>query len=175
MASPSEADRITEALQPRRTRGVGGAQIDPKATEAVNRLKEVRQTRGLSCREQDELDSATQSMPQLDLEIYFDFNSADVDANSLPTLNALGEALSRDVLKNSTIVIGGHTDRKGTPEYNQPLSDRRAQAVARYLAETYKINSGRILATGYGFRKLKLPSQPFAESNRRVQIINASK
>ena len=114
-------------------------------------------------------------MPQLDLEIYFDFNSADVDAKSLPTLNALGEALSRDALRNSTIVIGGHTDRKGTPEYNQSLSDRRAQAVARYLAQTHKIDSGRILATGYGFRKLKLPTQPFAESNRRVQIVNASK
>lgn len=174
-ATTSEADRIEEALKPRRTRGLGAPTADPKSIEAVDRLMGARKTRGLSHREQDELHEATKAMPQLDLEVYFAFNSVEIDAKSLPSLNALGEALNRDALKNSTIVIGGHTDRKGTPEYNQTLSDRRAQAVVRYLAEHHKIDPGRILATGYGFRKLKMPDQPFADANRRVQIVNAAR
>jgi outer membrane protein OmpA-like peptidoglycan-associated protein len=174
-ATPSEADRITEALTPRRTRGLAVAPADTKSIEAVDRLKGVRKTRGLSHREQDELHVATQAMPQTDLEIFFAFNSAVVDPKSIATLAALGEALNRDALKGSTIVLGGHTDRKGTPDYNQLLSDRRAQAVAQYLAQNHKVDPARILATGYGFRKLKLPDQPFADANRRVQIVNATK
>jgi outer membrane protein OmpA-like peptidoglycan-associated protein len=171
----SEVDRITEALMPRRVRGVTAGQVDTKSIQVVDRLKEVRRTRGLSMREQDELHTATQSMPQLDLEVFFAFNSAEIAATSISTLNTLGEALNRDAFKASTFVIGGHTDRKGTPDYNQSLSDRRAQAVAQYLAEKHKIDPARILASGFGFRKLKVPAQPFADANRRVQIANVTR
>ncbi len=174
-SAQTEADRIVEALTPRRRRGGGPAIADQKSLDVVERLKDVRKKRGLSHREQDELHVATQTMPQLDLEITFAFNSAEIDAKALPTLNSLGEALNRDDLKANSIVIGGHTDRKGGADFNQSLSDRRAQAVARYLTETHKIEAGRVLASGYGFRKLKLPSQPFADANRRVQIVNAAK
>ncbi len=174
-AGQSEADRIAAALTPRKRRG-GGIDIqDQKSLEVVERLKGVRQKRGLSHREQDELHVATATMPQTDLEIIFAFNSAEIDSNALPTLNSLGEALNRDDLKANTIVIGGHTDRKGSAAFNQSLSDRRAQAVASYLTSTHMIDAGRILASGYGFRKLKLPKQPFAEANRRVQIVHAAK
>jgi outer membrane protein OmpA-like peptidoglycan-associated protein len=174
LATTSEADRIAEALRPRRRRGVVAMPSAPGSIDALDRLKDVRKTRGLSHREQDELHLVTQAMPQLDLEIYFSFNSAEIEPKALPTLSALGEALNRDALKNSTIVIGGHTDRKGTPDINQLLSDRRAQAIARHLSVNYKIVPGRILATGFGFRKLKLPDQPYADANRRVQIVNAT-
>jgi outer membrane protein OmpA-like peptidoglycan-associated protein len=168
----SEADRIAKELTPPKSRSVLGTIVDPKIVEVVERMKTVRKTRGLSHREQDELLAATEAMPQLDLEIYFAFNSSDIDPKSIPTLNALGEALSREAFKSSTIIVGGHTDKKGKVGINQQLSDRRAQSVARYLADTYKIPQERILASGFGFRKLKFPDQPFADGNRRVQIAN---
>jgi outer membrane protein OmpA-like peptidoglycan-associated protein len=168
----SEADRIAKELTPRKSRSVSGTPADPTSVEVLDRLKAVRKTRGLSHREQDELFTATQAMPQLDLEVFFAFNSSAIDPKSIPTLSALGEALSRDEFKSSTIIIGGHTDRKGKVGINQQLSDRRAQSVARYLADTYKIPPERILASGFGFRKLKFPDQPFADANRRVQIAN---
>jgi outer membrane protein OmpA-like peptidoglycan-associated protein len=174
-AASAEADRIEKALTPRRTRGIGVPTVDTKAHDVVDRLMVVRRTRGLSHREQDELHVATEAMPQTDLEIYFSFASAEIDPKSLTTLNGLGELLNRDAFKNNKVVIGGHTDRKGTPDYNQSLSDRRAQAVASFLTANHKVDPARILASGYGFRKLKLPNQPFADANRRVQVVNAAK
>lgn len=45
--------------------------------------------------------------------------------------------------------IQGHTDSKGTAAYNQKLSERRAKAVADYLA-AHGINEGRVTVVGYG-------------------------
>ena len=170
----TEADRIADALTPRRTRGVG-AKVDTQSVETIDRLFKARQTRGLSHKEQDELHGATQAMPQMDLDIFFDFNSADISPKAVPKLTSLGDALGRDEFKASKIIVGGHTDRKGTSSYNQSLSERRAQSVARYLAETHNIDTTRMLTTGFGFRKLKEPSRPFADANRRVQIVNAAR
>jgi outer membrane protein OmpA-like peptidoglycan-associated protein len=173
-AAKPDAAAITQMLTPRRTRGLGVPVADPKSLEVINRLQAVKRTRGLSLRETDELHDATKAMPQTDLEIFFAFNSAQIDPQSIPLLNALGEALKGDALKSSTIVVGGHTDAKGTAAYNQALSDRRAQAIVDYLSTTHQIAPTRVLATGFGTRKLKVPNDPFAAENRRVQIVNAS-
>ncbi len=174
-APPSEVERIADALRPRRRRGGSGPAIDPKALEVIERLKAVRRTRGMNHRERDELYTASKDIPQVDLEIYFDFNSAVIAAAARPKLDDLGQVLAREEFKSGTIVIGGHTDRKGTAAYNQPLSEKRAEAVGRYLAEVHKIDPTRLFPTGYGFSKLKLPAKPFADANRRVQIVNAAK
>lgn len=48
------------------------------------------------------------------------------------------------------INVEGHTDRLGSPAYNQSLSERRAQAVKDYLIETGKVDATKITATGKG-------------------------
>lgn len=173
-ASPPvpSVEGIVEALTPRRRRGAPG---DPAAVDKIEQLKTVRRTRGLSHREQDELQKAATDMPQLDLEVFFDFASAAIAPASLSMLDNLGKALATEALKGGTIVIAGHTDAKGTAPYNQGLSDRRANAVAQYLTQQHKIDPVRLVATGYGFRNLKVPAQPLAPQNRRVQIINAAR
>src|SRR4029079_614853 len=68
----------------------------------------------------------------------------------------------------------GHTDAKGSETYNQGLSERRSDAVKRFLAEKYGIETNRLLTVGYGATKLKNSESPLAGENRRVQIVNTS-
>ena len=163
-------ESIEGALTPRRTRG--GAAENTASYGVVERIRNVRRTRGPSFRELDELYEATATMPQKDLEINFDFNSDTISSAATPVLKNLGTALASGSIKGVSILIGGHTDRKGRADYNQSLSERRAQAIARYLVEQHGIDRARLETVGYGFRKLKLPKQPFADANRRVQIVN---
>ena len=110
--------------------------------------------------------------PKIDLEINFDYNSADISAKSLPSVQALGRALTNTDLKGSTFVVAGHTDAAGGEGYNQDLSERRADAIKRYLVDKYGINGTDLVTVGYGKSKLKDPAQPMAEANRRVQVVN---
>ena len=85
---------------------------------------------------------------------------------------ALGQALSSAELKGSTFVVAGYTDIKGGDTFNQTLSERRADAVKRYLAEKYNIDAANLVTVGYGKTKLKNPTNPVAAENRRVQVVN---
>jgi outer membrane protein OmpA-like peptidoglycan-associated protein len=75
-------------------------------------------------------------------------------------------------LKGSIFVVAGHTDAAGGEEYNQSLSERRADAIKKYLTDKFGINGSDLVTVGYGKSKLKDPSQPLAEANRRVQVVN---
>ena len=108
---------------------------------------------------------------QIDLEIYFDYNSAVVGPKAVPTLLALGNVLTRD-FKDSVFFINGYTDARGTPEYNLQLSQQRASAVRTPLIEQFHIAPDTLIAVGFGKENLKIPGQPSADQNRRVQIVN---
>jgi outer membrane protein OmpA-like peptidoglycan-associated protein len=110
--------------------------------------------------------------PRIDLEIYFDYDSAAVGAKAVPTLIALGNVLSKPDYAGAIFFINGYTDAKGSAEYNLGLSQRRAAAVRRVLIEQFKLPADTLIATGFGKEQLKLPDQPFADQNRRVQIVN---
>ncbi len=73
---------------------------------------------------------------------------------------------------NMRIEIGGHTDSNGPEEYNQNLSQRRANAVKRYL-ERLGADGGRIRAVGYGESRPVAPndSQEGRRLNRRTEFI----
>jgi outer membrane protein OmpA-like peptidoglycan-associated protein len=131
-----------------------------------------RTTRSLSVSEREEIAAIVKDKPKIDLEINFDYNSADISAKSLPSVQALGRALSNADLKGSTFVVAGHTDAAGGEAYNQDLSERRADAIKRYLVDKFSINGSDLVTVGYGKSKLKDPSQPMAEVNRRVQVVN---
>ena len=77
-------------------------------------------------------------------------------------------------MKGRTFIVAGHTDAKGSETYNQGLSERRADAVKRFLSEKYGIEISRLVAVGYGATKLKISESPLAGENRRVQIVNTS-
>jgi outer membrane protein OmpA-like peptidoglycan-associated protein len=174
-------DQILRALAPEKkplTRGLSiGPQTatQPTATAAENKFVQKirgRSTRSLSSAEREEIAAIVKDKPKIDLEINFDYNSAEISAKSLPSVEALGRALTNNDLKGATFVVAGHTDAAGTEIYNQDLSERRADSIKRYLVDKYGINGTDLVAVGYGKSKLKDPSQPLAEVNRRVQVVN---
>jgi outer membrane protein OmpA-like peptidoglycan-associated protein len=171
------ADQIRNALQPKPlTRSLSiGPQADPavKAKEIsfVQTLRN-RKTRSLSLGEREEIAEIASTKPNIDLDIQFDYNSAEISTTSMPSVQALGKALSDANLKGSTFVVAGHTDAIGSEAYNQDLSERRADSIKRYLTEKYGINGTELVAVGYGKTKPKDPNAPLDPINRRVQVVN---
>lgn len=119
-----------------------------------------------------ELDAKTRSLPTADVEVYFPFNSAELVPETRRTLDEMAQALKRAELATSDFALVGHTDAKGTDDYNQSLSERRANAVRQYLATAGRIEDDRLSSWGRGKSELKKPSDPFSGENRRVQLIN---
>jgi outer membrane protein OmpA-like peptidoglycan-associated protein len=174
-------DQIVRALAPVKkplTRGLSvGPQVepDPAAVAAEGRFVQTirgRATRSLSNTEREEIATIVKDKPKIDLEINFDYNSADISARSLSSVQALGKALTNPDLKGSTFVVAGHTDAAGGESYNQDLSERRADAIKRYLVDKYGIASSDLVTVGYGKSKLKDAANPMADANRRVQVVN---
>jgi outer membrane protein OmpA-like peptidoglycan-associated protein len=171
------ADQILNALQPKPlTRGLtAGPQADPaveaKQIRFVDTLRN-RKTRSLSLGEREEIAEIASAKPRIDLEIQFDYNSADISRNSMPAVQELGKALSNSSLRGSTFVVAGHTDAVGGETYNQDLSERRADTIKRYLTEKYGINGTDLVTVGYGKTKPKDPNAPMDPINRRVQVVN---
>jgi outer membrane protein OmpA-like peptidoglycan-associated protein len=174
-------DQIVRALVPVKkplTRGLSvGPQVepDPAAVAAEGRFVQTirgRATRSLSNTEREEIATIVKDKPKIDLEINFDYNSADISARSLSSVQALGKALTNPDLKGSTFVVAGHTDAAGGESYNQDLSERRADAIKRYLVDKYGIAGSDLVTVGYGKSKLKDAANPMADANRRVQVVN---
>ncbi|ERF82784.1 OmpA family protein [Bradyrhizobium viridifuturi] len=172
-------DQIIKALTPEKKPLTRGLSVGPQTSPGLNadQAKFVqsvrgRATRSLSSTEREEIATIVQDKPKIDLEINFDYNSADISAKSLPSVQALGRALTNQDLKGSTFVVAGHTDAAGGEEYNQGLSERRADAIKRYLVDKYGISGTDLVTVGYGKSKLKDPSHPMADVNRRVQVVN---
>jgi outer membrane protein OmpA-like peptidoglycan-associated protein len=171
------ADKILDALKPKAaTRGLStGPQVDTaaQAKEAsfVDTLRN-RKTRSLSLGEREEIAELAATKPKIDLEIRFDYNSADINRSSMPAVQELGKALSDASLKDSTFVVAGHTDAVGGEAYNQDLSERRADTIKKYLTEKYGLNGANLVTVGYGKTKPKDPNAPMDPVNRRVQVVN---
>jgi len=171
------SDQILNALQPKQlTRGMSaGPQADPtvKAREiSFIRTLRNRKTRSLSLGEREEILAITSDKPKIDLDIQFDYNSDKITTTSMPSVQALGKALSDANLKGSTFVVAGHTDAIGGEAYNQDLSERRADTIKRYLTEKYGISGTDLVTVGYGETKPKDPNAPMDPINRRVQVVN---
>jgi outer membrane protein OmpA-like peptidoglycan-associated protein len=120
---------------------------------------------------------AAQSAPVPDISnaginfvINFDYDSAAIRPDSLSTLINLGKALSDPSFKGQTFLVAGHTDAKGSREYNQQLSQRRSEAVRDFLASAFNIDKSRLIALGFGKDQLKNPADPEGGENRRVQV-----
>jgi outer membrane protein OmpA-like peptidoglycan-associated protein len=172
------SDQIIHALQPKPlTRGlsVSVPQVDPavKAKE-VNFVQSIRnrKTRSMSMGEREEIAEIASTKPKIDLEIHFDFNSADISKDSMSAVKALGDALSDSQLRGSTFVVAGHTDGVGGDQFNQELSERRADTIKHYLVDHYHLASGDLVTVGYGKTKLKNATDPSDGANRRVQVVN---
>jgi outer membrane protein OmpA-like peptidoglycan-associated protein len=141
---------------------------EPSTEELIKALvpgKKLRSPRGIKI-EGDE------KPPSIDLHIPFDYDSDKLSTEAMLTLKRLGTALTDSRLNVYRFRIAGHTDAKGSADYNQKLSERRASAVRNYLVFQYDIEPARIETIGYGKSLLVDPTRPEEGINRRVQVIN---
>jgi outer membrane protein OmpA-like peptidoglycan-associated protein len=119
--------------------------------------------------------AAQDELPSVDLEVFFDFDSAEITPPAVEALATLGRALSDQRLANDTFLIAGHTDAKGRRSYNRRLSSMRARAVRDFIVANFGVDPSRIKTQGFGSSHLKNPDEPLAGENRRVQIVNLVK
>lgn len=100
------------------------------------------------------------SIPVLVRGVYYEFDKADLTDNSREALDRLVKVLKEN--PNITIELSAHCDYRGRAEYNEKLSQRRAESVVRYLTE-HGIEAERLTAKGYGESQPKTVSKKMAE------------
>jgi OOP family OmpA-OmpF porin len=109
---------------------------------------------------------------KLTLHINFDFDKAEIKPEFKPELDKAA-AFVRENSKAPYILLAGHTDNMGENDYNQKLSEQRAEAVRQALINDYGVDPAKLKARGYG------EAQPVADNateegryqNRRVEVI----
>ena len=106
----------------------------------------------------------------VDVDVYFDFDSAALSEAAKVQLKPLGEAFASTTSRQSRYLVAGHTDAKGSAAYNRQLSERRAKAVRQYLLQEFAIEPDRLVAMGLGEDHLHTPLEPYAAVNRRVEV-----
>jgi outer membrane protein OmpA-like peptidoglycan-associated protein len=124
-------------------------------------------------------ETPTEIRIELSADVLFDFDKADIrpDANAVL-------AQAADVLRDHTtrrVVIEGHTDAKGSEQYNQRLSERRAQAVKRWFQQRAGLKSMTLETRGWGAKRpVAANAKPDGsddpegrQKNRRVEIVIA--
>lgn len=128
-------------------------------------VKRLKITRGLSGVADDA------KTPRVAAQVLFDSGSDRMRPDSFPLLNEFGKAISGKLFRQQFVIIG-HTDDRGSVEFNIDLSMRRAQAVKTYLVNHYGIEPSRLSVQGHGL------SHPIASNaseegralNRRVEF-----
>jgi outer membrane protein OmpA-like peptidoglycan-associated protein len=108
---------------------------------------------------------------KMTLQLHFDFNKAaikDVDISELKKAVNFIKKYPR-----ANVKLEGHTDSIGTDKYNQSLSERRAEAVKKYLVKEGASQASRISTIGYGKSKPVDTNKTKAgrAKNRRVEVL----
>ena len=118
------------------------------------------------------VDNEPEPAPELvrvELDVKFDFDKSRVREESYSDIKNLADFMQQYPQTSTT--VEGHTDSVGTDQYNQRLSERRAEAVRNVLVNEYGVAGGRVNSVGYG------ESRPVADNateegrqiNRRVE------
>ncbi len=102
--------------------------------------------------------------------IYFDFDSSEVQADRAAILDAHGTYLVEH--PSVRVLIEGHADERGTPEYNIALGERRAKAVSKYL-QGMGVQPSQMSIVSYGEEKpldMSRSDDGFAKNRRAVLV-----
>ena len=106
------------------------------------------------------------------LRIAFDFDSADLSAQARRDLDSVAAALNGPELASAHLGLEGHTDARGTADYNFHLSQRRAEAVVAYLMQR-GVAGGRLRSAGFGEYRPLPEYAPTDDRQRRVEIVRS--
>lgn len=109
-------------------------------------------------------------------DVLFDFDKSDIRADARPVLDQLVTVLLN--YSSPKVAISGHTDAKGSDDYNQALSERRATSVSAYLSE-HGVDDDNLTTTGKGESEPVAPNEKpdgqddseGRQANRRVEFV----
>ena len=149
VAAEQQAEADRQAAQKR-------AQAEAAAAEQLQRAKDML------AQEKAELESQQ--------TVYFDFDRSTIKSEFFPVLRKHAEFLVKN--PNQEVVIEGHTDSRGTPEYNIALGERRAKAVETFF-QNEGVSASQISVVSYGEEKpavMGSSEYAFAQNRRAVVV-----
>ena len=186
-----EADRAVEAA-----RQAGKDRQCPNEFNAARDLKENAYATYAACRTQEAIAMAMKAsamakalcpapppppaarvIDRLTIHVNFDFDKSDLTKADVAELKKAIDFVRK--YPAAKVELEGHTDSKGTEQYNQKLSEKRVEAVKQYLIKEGAADKARISAKGYGESKPIAPNttkdgkdNPEGRAeNRRVEIL----
>jgi len=114
---------------------------------------------------------------ELSDNVLFDFDKWDIRKDGEDSLKKIGDIIK--AYKSPKVIISGHTDSKGSEEYNMQLSKKRAESIKKWLVDKENISSEIIETAGFGETRPKVPNvnpdgsdnPEGRQKNRRVEII----
>lgn len=104
--------------------------------------------------------------------IFFEYDSAVLSPTASQTLDRQAAWLQR--YPETSVTVEGHTDERGTREYNLALGDRRANAVKNYLG-ALDVAPSRVLTISYGEERPAVAAgteDAYAQNRRAVTVVN---
>ena len=146
------------------------AQVTQNAEDARKAQEAVQVTAAKRAAEIEE--QKRQELAQLRSEhiVYFDFDVSNVSEQYSAILDAHAKFLNAN--SDVKVLIEGHADERGTPEYNIALGERRAKSVVTYL-ENMGVAAGQLTVVSYGEEKpmVKDRSENAFAKNRRAVLV----
>ena len=108
-------------------------------------------------------------------KVHFDIDSAQIHPSDYRFLDEVGRMMQLSETEGEAplikaLVIEGHTDARGDNNYNNALSQLRANAVVSYLKNEHKVETSRLIPVGRGESELLDYQDPMNGINRRVQF-----
>lgn len=164
MAVPQKSD-LTQLLSEVKAAGFNDAVIESFDTEMVSSVT-LRTGRYIEPGNAKRLNIEFSKLS----DIKFEYNSAEISQDSYKNLNYIAAMLLLE--EDFTLKVSAHTCAIGGKDFNQKLSEERAQAVVNYFAAK-GIDKSRLIATGYGLTKpiQSNESEMGRAANRRVEFI----
>jgi outer membrane protein OmpA-like peptidoglycan-associated protein len=110
--------------------------------------------------------------PGVNIPVQFDFDRSDLNSLGIRQITELGGALTREKMRSWSFLLVGHTDKRGTPAYNQVLSEKRAHSVKMELERRFPSLIRRLKTEGRGETELLYEGDTESDHmlNRRVKV-----
>jgi peptidoglycan-associated lipoprotein len=149
------------------------SQVDTNAQRQAEIAAEQENVRVNAAKRAAEIEAQKrQELERLRAEhiVYFDFDMSSVSSEFSAVLDAHAKFLNEN--SQASVLVEGHADERGTPEYNIALGERRAKAVVTYL-ENMGVSSSQLRMVSYGEEKpmVKDRSENAFSKNRRAVLV----
>ncbi|MGB8953047.1 MAG: OmpA family protein [Candidatus Aminicenantales bacterium] len=172
----TRAIRALKSLGPDR----GAKKITYRVVEVIGVSRDIRTSRielMKSLKDLGARETGTEVRIDLPGDILFDFDKWDVREDAVEILKKIASVIK--AYKSPKVTIAGYTDSKGDDDYNQKLSEKRAESVKSWLVKNGGVDAKALVTFGYGETKpVALNVNPDGsdnpegrQKNRRVEIV----